>query len=94
MREHLQAVAQATGKTPPELIQPDLPEGCGALVHIFLELNARRGSNGFGPTPITYHDLLAWQQFNGALTQWEAQTLLAMDTAATAAMVEHGNTDR
>lgn len=75
-------MAQQTGVMPAELDEPELP-GCVAhLWHLFLELDSQRGG-GFGPAPIGYPQLAAWQRVSGvSLTPWEAGALLAMDNAA------------
>jgi hypothetical protein len=83
--EHLQAAAAASGRVPDELVAPPLPPAVAALWEAFAALSAARGSNGFGPNPLTYADLAAWQQVHGVpLTGWEAEILLALDRVALA----------
>ena len=85
-RQHLEAVAQATGETPPELIPLPIPAGCGAVWSVFLQLNARRGNNGMALSPIALADIVAWQTLMGVeLTPWEIETLLQLDCVALAA---------
>ena len=85
-RKHLEAVAAATGETPPDLIPLPIPLGCGAVWSVFLELNARRGNNGMGVSPIALADIVAWQELMGLrLTPWEIETILHLDAAALAA---------
>lgn len=56
-----------------------------SLSHIwrwFWELNASRKGSGFGPLPIGYDDVEAWQRITGAKpSYWELRTLKAMDSA-------------
>ena len=48
----------------------------------FLELSAGRGSNGFGPNPISYLDLLAWSTLTGTITRpAEIEAIMAVDRA-------------
>jgi hypothetical protein len=80
LREHLQAVARSTGRTPPELQVPPLPAACQGVWHLFLELHARRGSNGFGPAPIDEARLCCWQQLHRTqLSPWEVDTIFLLD---------------
>ena len=87
LRDHLEAVAQATGITPPELIPLPLPRGCQALWSAFLDLHARRGHSGFGPLPIGLGDLVAWQTLMAIdLNPWEIDTVLQLDGCVLAAL--------
>lgn len=80
LREHLFAVWKATRRRPPELDLPPLPAAGVAVWEWFKALDAARGSNGWGPNPISWADLVAWQQLAGVqLTPWEAETLRALD---------------
>jgi hypothetical protein len=48
----------------------------------FIELHNKR-SSGMAPQPIGWRDLQAWQDVRQvALTPWEIDTLMALDTAA------------
>ena len=48
----------------------------------FLELSAGRGSNGFGPNPISFLDLLAWSMLTGTITRpAEIEAVMAVDRA-------------
>ena len=89
MRDHLNAAWQATGERPDELTPAALPPGAGLLIGTFLELHATRGSNGFGPNPITHEALRAWQHNQRVrLTPYEIDTLLHMDRAALTVIAE------
>lgn len=59
---------------------PPLPAAAQRLWGWFAELDAARGSNGWGPNPIGWAELAAWQQLAGVqLTPWEAETLRTLD---------------
>jgi hypothetical protein len=81
--DHLKAVERSSGVTPTFLLNgPALPKGCEQLWRTFSELHACRGSNGFGPTRITYTDIDAYQRVTGRrLRQWELEAIRAADAA-------------
>jgi hypothetical protein len=80
LRAHLQAAA-AQGRRDPRL-SARAPREVAALWDAFVALDASRPI-GMAPGPIQPSELLAWQQLHGVrLTQWECDTLLAMDRAA------------
>jgi hypothetical protein len=59
-----------------------MPEHGGYLWAAFCELSATRGSTGFGPAPISRHDIHAWEADTFTrLDPWERQTVLAIDRA-------------
>lgn len=90
LHDHLMAAWSATGRQPEELEQDELPPCIGVLLETYLDLSKTRGSNGMGYSPLNYADLSAWQHVTGVqLTPWEAETLLAMDTATIQAQSEH-----
>lgn len=92
MRQHLAAVAQATGEAPAELEATPIPEGAGLVAQTFFDLHATRSSNGFGLDPITHLELWAWQRMHHVrLTPWEIETLLLMDRAALTALQSEPN---
>ena len=65
---------------------PPLPSGCQLLWDAFLQLHHARGGAGLGPSPISPHDLLAYQQLHDVqFTPWEIDTLQALDRTALAA---------
>jgi hypothetical protein len=48
----------------------------------FLELNRSRSSNGFGPSPIGYGDILAWGQVTGSRpAPWEIEAIKRLDNS-------------
>ncbi|MDD1627270.1 MAG: hypothetical protein LUQ26_07325 [Methylococcaceae bacterium] len=79
LRTHLEKVYQTTGILPEEL-RLNLPEPFTYLWDFFLQLHCARGSNGFGPASINYHDILAWQTVTETqLKPFELRAILAMD---------------
>lgn len=78
--DHVAAVARATGQPMPK--PPEMPEAAQMVWRAFDDLDAQRGGNGFGDNPITYRDMLAWQQMTGwALDPWEVEAVRAVDDA-------------
>jgi hypothetical protein len=61
---------------------PDLPIVGEHVFDWFWELSAGRGSNGFGPSPLTFQEIAAWRDLTGAvLDAWEVTALREMDAA-------------
>ena len=59
-----------------------IPVDMEHLWDIFWELNASRGSSGFGPSPISYLEIEAWTRItHKELTSWEISVLRQMDAA-------------
>ena len=96
-RDHLMQVCRQTSKTPAELgidlpeppEPPEPPEGGDLLWGVFMELSGARGSNGFGPNPLSWQALDAYARLSGVgLTPYEAETIRAMDLAFMAAWSE------
>lgn len=89
MRDHLQAVARATGRRPPELDPPRLPDALATLWHAYLQAATGKGGGGMGRAVLTWQDLAAWQQLTGQqLTGWESETLIKIDRAVGAILDE------
>lgn len=82
MREHYNAAWRATGNRPKQLEQPDLNT---LVCHVWLwftELHRVRSNTGFGPAPISYHDITAWSQLRGIkLRNWEVTALCLIDAS-------------
>lgn len=63
-----------------ELSGPPLPPELAYLWGAYLRLSARRGG-GFGPSPITWSDLAAFQALTGfRFTPWEVEMIETLDT--------------
>lgn len=61
---------------------PPIPWPGKRIWSIFLALNAARGSNGWGPNPITFQEIEAWSRLNREpVRPWELSILAAMDAA-------------
>lgn len=87
LRQHLEAVWKATRRKPAELDVPELPSCAAPLWQTWQQLCVARGSNGFGPYPVGWNDLDAWQRVSGQrLTAWEAETITQLDRAARAVL--------
>ncbi len=89
MRQNAEAFERQTGKRPPELDGPDLPPDLEHLWHWFLELHARRTSNGFGSNPLSWTDIFAWMTLTqpGARLE-ELKLVLALDNTWMASQAE------
>ena len=69
-----------TGRRQTALDGPELPADGAHVWAWFLELSAGRGGNGFGPSPISYLDLLAWSMLTGTITRpAEIEAIMALD---------------
>ena len=76
----MESVERQTGRRPAALDGPELPSDGAHVWAWFLELSAGRGSNGFGPNPISYLDLLAWSMLTGTITRpAEIEAIMALD---------------
>jgi hypothetical protein len=63
-----------------ELRGAPLPEAGAYLWRAFLRLSARRGSNGFGPSALAYHDIAAFERLTRfSFTPWEVEMIEALD---------------
>ena len=87
---HLRQVAKTLGKDPDEFIKQHQPEDTldyppfALLWHWekFLELDRRRQSNGYGPQPIPYQEILAGSVLTGVtLRNWELDLFGRLDDA-------------
>jgi hypothetical protein len=84
----LESVERQTGRRPAALDGPEPPADGTHVWAWFLELSAGRGSNGFGPNPISYLDVLAWTLLTGTITRpAEIEAIMALDRVWIAAQV-------
>jgi hypothetical protein len=66
LRQHYEAAAaQGSPTAQVELDGLELPAPAAHVWQWFQELAAGRGSNGWGPNPLTWADLGAWQRLTG-----------------------------
>ncbi|MTD34029.1 phage tail assembly chaperone [Paludibacterium denitrificans] len=72
---------KATGIRPPDLDPPcSFPALLEPVWRWFGELSQCRGNNGYGPLPITYQDMAAWQALTGETpTSEEVRLIMALD---------------
>ena len=74
-------VWNSTGNKPQKLDEPYFPN---VVVHIwewFNTLNDARASTGFGVSPITYSEILAWSSLtNNKPSPWEVAVIKLLDT--------------
>lgn len=61
VRDHYNVIWRKTGNKPAELVN-DCPDGMGYLWQWFVELHHARQSNGFGISPLSYSEMLAWSE--------------------------------
>lgn len=77
------AAWRITGEKPQRLADAvSLPDGCAQLWRSFLDLHSCRGSSGFGPSPIGYVDMDAYQRMTGMpFAPWEVTAIRRADAA-------------
>lgn len=70
-----------TGKIPEQLQnKPDFPQSCSYVWFYFIRLNSRRGSNGFGPSALSFSEIKAFCELEGIhLESWELEAILRLD---------------
>lgn len=87
LRQHLEAGAQASGRTDERLLRRP-PALLSRLWEAFCSIAAQRGA-GMAPAPIALADVEAWQRLaRVTLLPWEVDTLLACDRAQLAVSAE------
>lgn len=58
----------------------DAPHELEHLLAAFFELNSGRGSNGFGPSPLTFTEIESWTRLRQfPLTAWEVDVIKKLD---------------
>jgi hypothetical protein len=89
-RVHLESVERQTGRRPVDLDGPELPGDGSHIWYWFMDLSAGRGSNGFGPNPISWLDLLAWATLTGQIARpAEIEAIMALDRVWLAAQAKN-----
>lgn len=69
-----------------------MPAECVHLWRWFVELSAARGSNGWGPNPISYLDIEAWSRLTRTIINpAEVRAIIALDQAF---LTERAEADR
>jgi len=63
-----------------ELALPPIPIGAVHIWAAFIRLHNRRGSSGFGPSPILWSDIEAFSRLSGIrLDPWEIEIIEDLD---------------
>lgn len=75
------SVAERTGVLPDMIANgPAMPDACHGAWAAFCALHERRGSNGFGPSRLSYLELDAYQRVTGdVLLPWEIKAIQQAD---------------
>lgn len=61
-------------------MEPVIPPAGGRIWYVFRQISGQRTGNGFGPNPIQFSEILAWQALSRVtLLPWEFRAILAMD---------------
>ena len=80
LKAHLMKVWNSTGKMPQKLDAPYFPSAVAYVWTWFNELSNARVSTGFGVSPITYSEILAWSQLTDSEpTPWEVAVIKMLD---------------
>ncbi|WP_448508786.1 phage tail assembly chaperone [Immundisolibacter sp.] len=81
LRDHLLMAYRSSGVLPEELAEaPELPEVARHIWGWFLELNSARSGNGFGISPISYSEIVAWSKLTETVIEpWEVKALRVID---------------
>lgn len=88
-RDELESFARQSGRVPFELREFELPNELAYLWRWFHELSAVRGSNGWGPNPISYREIEAWIGLMGPIvTPIEVRLIMLLDNLFLASWAE------
>lgn len=81
------SIQEQTGSWPEDIPEPpDIPPALEHLWAWFWQLRTANPSAGFGPAPLSFGEMDAWQRVTGnRLEPWHVDTLLAIDAAFLAA---------
>lgn len=87
LSEHYAVLEKKGRKVRPK--GPTLPSDAAYLWNHFVLLHSARTAGGFGPNPITYPEIDAYNRLTGAgLDGWEVSAIRALDDAYLAAAAE------
>lgn len=86
LKDHLVWILRCQIDKNPET--PEVPPAGQRVWGIFLDLNATRGSNGFGPLPIAYSEIAAWSSLREPVRPFELDIIRALDEAMLKAATE------
>ncbi len=88
-RQHAEAFERQTGQVAPDLNGPDLRVDVAHVWQWFLELHARRGSNGWGANALSWGDMFAWVSLTQpGIRPAELRAIMALDNAWMAQQAE------
>lgn len=80
VRQKAENIARQTGRLPRGFEGPEMPLELTYLWRWFQELSATRGSNGFGPNPITYTEIDTWARLTGTIIRpMEVRLIMTLD---------------
>ena len=81
LRAHLEQVAKATGRVPPELADaPPFPDRFARLWEMFIELHSGRSYGMNGPDALSWSDIHAWNTLTrSGLKDWEVRVIKSLD---------------
>jgi hypothetical protein len=78
--EHLHALWRQTGVKPAQLEIQEFPELFRPLWEGFVELCHARSSHGFGPNPLSFSEIKAWDDLTGAgLSPFDTKIIKQLD---------------
>lgn len=82
--DHLKAIQKMTGQPQKELkADAEMPVLAAPVWGWFVKLASKRGSNGFGPSPISYTEMEAFFRLNDIeASPWEVELICKFDDIA------------
>jgi hypothetical protein len=79
-RQHYAAWADKSRRPHPDSLGPECPRWLEYVWRWWCELNAARGSSGFGPQPISYGEIAAWAALTHAAPDpFDVECIVALD---------------
>lgn len=90
LAQFAESVHMQSGRWPEAIPEPpDIPPALEPLWLWFWQLRAAAPSAGFGPAPLSFGEIDAWQRVTiNTLEPWQVDMLLVMDAAFLAAQPE------